>query len=162
MNDRVVFDASTQSFEWPILGALVVLGLLAVVAVRTGRIVAIQREVWTTLATIVASLIVFLWWLIRAADLWTLRARLRDGSCSVVEGYVTEFRPASRDGHGGESFIVSGRYFSYADYRMSAGFHQTSIRGGPIREGMRVRIHHLRGEIARLEISRPPDNNPLK
>jgi hypothetical protein len=53
-----------------------------------------------------------------------------------------------------ESFEVAGRRYRYSDFVLVPGFHTTTTRGGPIREGLHVRIADVDGEIARLEIER--------
>jgi hypothetical protein len=98
---------------------------------------------WTTVAT-VAML---------SASLG-LASALRQGRCNVVEGLVTQFDPMPYQGHKLESFVVAGQRFEYSDYVLSSGFHQTASHGGPIRSGLRVRIHHVGNDIARLEIAR--------
>jgi hypothetical protein len=88
-------------------------------------------------------------------DYWQLRRALDTGSCAVAEGVVTHFIPAaqSRTHSQTESFSVGAQRFAYSDYVVTAGFHLTSKRGGPIRQGLHVRVHHRNGEIARLEIA---------
>jgi len=53
-----------------------------------------------------------------------------------------------------ERFVVNGHHYEYSDYVVSAGFNNTQSHGGPIREGITVRIADVRGKIARLEIAR--------
>ena len=53
-----------------------------------------------------------------------------------------------------ESFTVSGVPFSYSDYIPEAGFNQTSAHGGPIHQGLPVRIWYVGKEIVKLEIKR--------
>lgn len=60
-------------------------------------------------------------------------------------------------GHATESFVVQGIQFKYSDYIITAGFNHTSSHGGPIREGLLVRIWHRNGEILRLDIKEPPN-----
>ncbi|MEY2557636.1 MAG: hypothetical protein QOE34_1061 [Verrucomicrobiota bacterium] len=81
-----------------------------------------------------------------------LAAAYRAGKCEVVEGTVTQFHPMPAREHDSESFVVAGRRFHYSDYSMTAGFHQSVQHGGPMREGLQVRIHHLGNDIAKLEI----------
>jgi len=57
-------------------------------------------------------------------------------------------------GHAMESFTVSGVPFSYSDYIPKAGFNQTSSHGGPIHEGLPVRIWYVGNEIVKLEIKK--------
>jgi hypothetical protein len=82
-----------------------------------------------------------------------LAAAYRAGKCEVVEGIVTQFHPMPAIGHDVESFVVAGKRFQYSDYIMTAGFNRTSSHGGPVREGLHVRIYYLGGDIAKLEIA---------
>ena len=83
---------------------------------------------------------------------------LRLEKCAVVEGEVTNFR-AMPEGGGTESFSVGGQHFEYSGKVSSSqsGFSQPVAQGGPIRDGLRVRIHHRDGIIARLELARRTD-----
>jgi len=78
---------------------------------------------------------------------------LRDGQYAVVEGYVSDFVPMPHSGHSMESFVVQGHRFSYSDYVVSAGFNNTASHGGPIREGLYVRVTYTNDVILRLEIA---------
>jgi hypothetical protein len=80
--------------------------------------------------------------------------RLGDGRYTTVEGPVTAFKPMPREGHADESFAVHGRLYRYSDYRVSACFNNTQSHGGPIRQGLVVRIADINGCIARLEVCR--------
>ena len=88
-----------------------------------------------------------------ASDFPNLSAALRDGQCEVTEGTVTQFHPMPYEGHQNESFVVGGKRFEYSDYDSRAGFNQSQSHGGPIREGLHVRIHHVGNSIARLEVA---------
>lgn len=87
----------------------------------------------------------------------SLATALRSGRCQIVEGHVTQFRPMPKEGHALESFVVDGKRFEYSDFILTPGFNNTSSHGGPIREGLRVRIHYLGSDIARLEIAKSPN-----
>lgn len=87
------------------------------------------------------------------SDYLTLRDAVRNGQCELVEGTVTKFVPMPREGHANEHFVVNGHYYEYSDYGVTAGFNNTQSHGGPLREGLRVRICAVGGEIARLEIA---------
>ena len=84
-------------------------------------------------------------------DYSDLRNALKDGNIAVAEGWVENFIPMPYTGHAQERFSVCGVPFSYSDYGVTAGFNNTSSHGGPIREGLWVRITHLGNSIARLE-----------
>jgi hypothetical protein len=79
---------------------------------------------------------------------------LGSGDYQTVEGKVSNFMPAPFEGHRDESFEVDGVRFAYSDYVIISGFHQTASHGGPIREGLPVRIAYRDGEIIKLEVGR--------
>ncbi|MGH9970245.1 MAG: hypothetical protein ACREBG_20950 [Pyrinomonadaceae bacterium] len=58
------------------------------------------------------------------------------------------------EGHADETFVVDGHRFSYSDYDETKGFNRTQSHGGPMREGLQVRITHVDGSIVKLEIAR--------
>ena len=89
-----------------------------------------------------------------ATDYSGLVSDLRGGRCEVTEGIVTDFDPMPYMGHKMESFVVNNKHFKYSDYNVVAGFNNTASHGGPIRQGVHVRIHHRGNDIARLEIGR--------
>jgi hypothetical protein len=68
-----------------------------------------------------------------------------------VEGPVTDH---ANNGRGAESFAVNGHRFSYSDSVVTSGFHTTVALGGPIREGLYVRIACANGLIPRLEVGK--------
>jgi hypothetical protein len=84
-----------------------------------------------------------------------------NGQAAYIEGAVTEFRPMPSTGHSMESFVVQGVRFEYSDYIITAGFNHTASHGGPIRDGLLVRIWHRSGEILRLDIKAGP-NHPTE
>jgi hypothetical protein len=81
-----------------------------------------------------------------------LRAADRDGSAEIIEGVVEQYVLRS-ERRPKETFVVGNRYFAYSDYDSNRGFHQTRASGGPITEGLRVRITHVDGNIVRLEVA---------
>lgn len=75
-----------------------------------------------------------------------------EGRCAVVEGPVehVEVVKTSR-GRTRERFVVAGTHFEYWNEFPQPGFHRISSRGGPIQEGLPVRITHEGQRILRLE-----------
>jgi hypothetical protein len=151
----VVYDVVERGYaNWPFAAAgllFVAIGIALVInrkrpSARTSRAAPFVflgfATVWTAIALIVTI-----------GDHARLASALREGRCEVVEGVVTQFHPMPYGGHDTERFVVAGQSFHYSDYVVTAGFNNTSSHGGPIREGLHVRIHHLYGEIARLEIA---------
>lgn len=109
---------------------------------------------------------VFSWFFFSFAILWTLIAglgigfqqyQLRSdyarGDFDVVEGIVENFDPMPYEGHKSETFTVNGVKFSYSDYRVTPGFNNTASHGGPIREGLSVRISYIGNTILKLEVA---------
>jgi len=90
-----------------------------------------------------------LWTLTTASSMWTRHRDLLQALASpqtpVVEGPVTNFHPEPFGGHNDESFSVAGVPFFYSEYRITGAFNQPASHGGPIHEGLNVRIHYLKG-----------------
>jgi hypothetical protein len=70
----------------------------------------------------------------------------------VVEGRVEDFHPLPWALHGVESFSVKGVTFKYATGLVTAGFNHDSGHGGPIREGLQVRVWYVGNAIIHLEV----------
>jgi hypothetical protein len=83
-----------------------------------------------------------------------LRQALETGQASVVEGTVSQFTPMPAAGHSKERFCVKDRCFEYSDFIITGGFNNTSSHGGPIYEGLPVRVTYVGDTIVRLEIKR--------
>jgi hypothetical protein len=161
MNYEVVFDVDRAGFAaWPFVAFGVAFVIVGVLLVRNPHRLGRRAPPGVRVAFSYAFLIFSVLWTLLTfnatyGDYRRLRSDLDAGRCAVVEGAVTGFVPAARAPTRVqyESFAVDNQRFSYSDYVVTAGFHQTSMRGGPLRAGLRVRIHHRRGEIARLEIA---------
>jgi hypothetical protein len=86
-------------------------------------------------------------------DYSTLTTAKKNGNVHVAEGLVTNFRPMPVTGHAMERFCVSGVCFEYSDYVVTSGFNNTSSHGGPIREGLPVRVTYVGNTIVKLEVA---------
>lgn len=71
---------------------------------------------------------------------------------SVLEGYIEDFIPEPTTGTIPESFKVGDVNFSYYDNSENDAFHKSSISGGPIKEGLYVRIFYSENKILGLWI----------
>jgi hypothetical protein len=76
----------------------------------------------------------------------------RTGNYAVVEGSVRDFRPMPYEGHQDECFSVQNERFCYSDYAVQAGFNHSASHGGPIREGLDVRVAYYDRQILRLDV----------
>ena len=160
MTYDVVFDASRgHGIAWTFLAPGILFILLGV-AVLTKKIVlptqmspqSVARGakfflgfavLWTTLAAGAM-----------ARDYFRLKSVLVGNQAEILEGRVTNFRPMPWSGHPMESFSVCGVTFSYSDFIETGSFNNATSHGGPIREGLWVRISLVGNSIARLEIAR--------
>ena len=67
------------------------------------------------------------------------------GKARTVEGTIANFEPDT-GGQGGtaiDTFRIGDEGFSYSNSIHRAGFKQTRMNGGPLREGMTVRITYV-------------------
>jgi hypothetical protein len=155
----VVFDIADvgyKSYFFPAFGLiLVAIGVVFLLGRRT-----IKR--WSNRPTSPAFPYVFLCF----AILWTLQAFIttysdyrtassarQNDAARVVEGVVTDFKPMPAPGKGNAQFCVSGVCFYYSDNVVTAGFNQTNSSGGPIREGLPVRVTYVENTIVKLEVA---------
>ena len=87
-----------------------------------------------------------------------VRYRLNHDDYTVVEGVVSDFVPGDWIGHRHELWRVrSGDkdyWYTYSKSIITSGFRQTQEEGGPIHNGVHVRIADMDGLIARLEVAR--------
>lgn len=60
----------------------------------------------------------------------------------IAEGVVENFHPMPKEGHSNETFTVNGTLFAYSDYTVTPAFNKTASHGGPIKQGLYVRIHY--------------------
>ncbi len=92
-----------------------------------------------------------------ALDTWAnyrfMCGSLRQHAYRELEGVVTAFVPEDDGVHRHEQFRVGGMLLAYSAYWATLAFHQTALRGGPIHDGLHVRIAEVNGAILRLEIA---------
>ncbi|MDF1641641.1 hypothetical protein [Thalassolituus oleivorans] len=84
----------------------------------------------------------------------SVRADYIAGKFDVVEGVVENFDPMPASGHKMESFTVGGVKFEYSDFVVTPGFNNATSKGGPIQEGMPVKISYIGNIILKLEIAK--------
>ncbi len=102
--------------------------------------------------------IVFMVFTLSPAGVANMYSRAREaylkGNYQVGEGTVSNFGPMPYSGHQNELFSVNGVQFSYSDYVVSPCFNNTASHGGPISEGLRVRVAYSGDCILKLEVAR--------
>ena len=79
------------------------------------------------------------------------------GSCQTAEGAVEKYRAGRMTSLPYEKFDVNGIEFGYMDGGPPKCYHKTAATGGPIREGLRVRVSyaqlHFTPCIVKLEVA---------
>jgi hypothetical protein len=149
-----VFEITQKPFQWW-FGAFglifVVIGIASVLigkrwpSQKRAKITDYFMLVFASLWTMVAFASTF-------AEYRKCTEAYRTGSYAVVEGNVENFHPMPYEGHQDECFSVQGVRFCYSDYGVQAGFNQSASHGGPIRQGLPVRVAYYDGQILRLEV----------
>ena len=82
-----------------------------------------------------------------------LEGALRKGHYQIVEGRVENLEPMNDWRNKHESFTVRGLRFRYSDFIVDQCFNHSSTHGGPIRDGLFVRVSYLDRCILRLEVA---------
>lgn len=158
MSYRVIYDVSQEPIVEPIflwLGLLFILvGFLYVVASRQ-VVLNSRKENSNKLNKKKANFFLFFTILIFIANLahgYITHKRLSFGKPSIVEGVIEQFKPMNYAGHDYEKFCVSNICFTYSDFITTGGFNNTSSHGGPIRQGLYMRISYMDSVIVKIEL----------
>jgi hypothetical protein len=149
---RTVFEITQQGYSWYLFFLCLSFGAITSILMFSYRGLPQKKR---TLLIIFSTAVV----LLGSAAFGNLRSQIsntrayREGRYQTVEGNVTNFVPMPYNGHALESFTVNGVKFSYTDWNFpKSGFKNTSSHGGPIREGLPVRIGYIGNTIVKLEI----------
>jgi hypothetical protein len=155
-----VYDAASIGYrEWwfPAFGLIfVVIGLILPRLFKAGVFPDYQKRMFAGwFPKVFVGFSVF-WtlsaFLITFGAYWSGRETLLSGKAQYVEGNVQHFIPMPYQGHADESFDVSGVSFHYSDFQVGGGFNNTSSHGGPIRDGLFVRIWYSGNNILKLQV----------
>ena len=87
-------------------------------------------------------------------DQESARESYSSGNFKIVEGPIENFDPMPASGYKKESFSVNGVKFEYSDFVVTPGFNNTASKGGPIHEGLPVKISHIDNVILKLEVGK--------
>lgn len=122
----------------------------------------IARLRWKRFWPRLCFLLVTLWTLVTVCvvgwDYYSARDALISGQYQVVEGRVSGFHPMPARRHDHEHFTVNGVRFEYSHDSVSACFNDDAASGGPIREGLPVRVTYRGNCILRLEVANGKPN----
>ena len=156
MEYQTVFTVAQKSAPWWVSVVVpatfticTALAIIAFVKLKTRR-----------LAIVIGYLVVvFMALTLSPAGVADMYARARQayarGEYETVEGPVSNFHPMPYSGHENEMFSVNGVRFSYSDYVVSPCFNNTASHGGPIHQGLHVRIAYSGDCILKLEVATP-------
>jgi hypothetical protein len=166
MTYDTVYDVGRDGYtDWwfllcgiPALAAGLLVSLRPDLARRAGMLSSYMTEHRQILIARYISAFAVFWMLIAFSTTYggyrLAAGELVSGQYSLEEGQVYHFSPMPKGGHGYESFCVGRTCFSYSDYDLAPGFRKTSQRGGPVKEGVQVRLAHVGNVILRVEIAR--------
>ena len=156
----VVYDFSNATYHvwWPVYLFLALVPLLFAVDVL--RNILAGRPAFTRrflLGKLVLGVAIIAWqlnWIRMDHQGWDrVRSEYLAGRFEVVEGVVTDFQPETEQNIE-ETFTVNGHHYRYMSRMSGIGFNRSNLIGGPIRNGLHVRIRDMDGRILKLEIAR--------
>jgi hypothetical protein len=154
MSYTTVFEISQKPFEWWF-------SALGLIGVAFGSLIVFLGRRWPSrarpmLGGYVMAAFFVLWTSLAFGTTYSQYRKCvnayRTRNYKIAEGRVENFIPMPYTGHQDECFSVHAARFCYSDYAIQAGFNHSASHGGPIREGLRVRVAYCDGQILRLEI----------
>ncbi len=154
---QVVYDYSQQGIgAAPMLLAIIILAGLIMGLV--GRAIAVKGRAPKSLLK-AFQVFMIVWVGIGACAACTVAytavnnlASIQQGHVEVVEGVVHDFKAGDEFCREEEQFTVKNVTFKYS-CGLVGGFNQTATRGGPIRDGLQVRVTYYGRYIVKLEIA---------
>jgi hypothetical protein len=155
---RTVFAADpSKVHSWAPLPYVAVAAALYLYSVRLRRrdelITTGRGQLWSVRAGVVLSALGALLAVVMTIGEYRLCSTPIDSSdVSVAVGPVRDFVPVPATGHGVGSFSVDNQQFEFSGMESGCSFHWAAVSGGPLREGMVVRIHSKYGRILRLDV----------
>jgi hypothetical protein len=154
---QVIFDVSRQfpQYWWlliiPVVMVMVGLGVFKKKPTSAHRVFIAFFLGFAVLLALLQSIVI-------AKEYSGLRSALTRGDFNQVEGVVTGFVPQHPGSNTPARFMVmtstGPRAYLYSWSIVSQGFNGDPFTAGVLREGMRVRIADVDGQIAKLEVAR--------
>jgi hypothetical protein len=165
LEPKIIFDVATKPFDWEAMKVAAALFLGGCVGILAERFkwpfvqVAIKKVGYflVLLAILVGGYVSINSYATRRDYVKALAA----GRYEVVEGPVEYFHPMYYQGRTEESFTISRRTFRYSEYVDTLCFNQSEAHGGPIHDGMLVRVKFIDECILQIE-ALPEDSTPYR
>jgi len=150
MNYVTIFEIAKQDFPWWFVS-------LGLIAFCIGLIVFFFVPLLRAKFVAAAFMILGLGWSLLSyssarRQFTSYHASYAKGNFSVIEGKVENFVPMLPNGHSAERFTLGRIKFSYAEGIITPCFHHTQPHGGPMRDGLQVRISYVDDCILKLEV----------
>lgn len=154
-----IWDVAAEPFRWGSAGeglwALSVLsvGLSGAAALRRRSVAA--AAVSLSVAVVAAGVVVWGSFEHVRRHAACVGASRQDAG-RVIEGVMREYRPLASywQRPAEETFMIDGEVVRLPLVGEGCGYHQTSLEGSSLRDGMRVRLHSWEGQILRVEVDR--------
>lgn len=154
-----IWDVAAEPFRWGNAGEG--LGALSVVALGAAVFGALRgRSRGGAVAAVCSSLAVALAMVWGSLDHLRVHRMCADASRHeegrVLEGVVHDYHPLTSywQRPTDETFTVGGERIRFPLVADGCGYHRTTLEGGPIREGLRVRLWQWNGQIVRIDADR--------
>jgi hypothetical protein len=156
MTYRTVFDVASIQYGWMLLPFGLIAVILGIILVADRNLIAGWWRTcsrWRKIFTIACLGLAAVWATLMLTTTILRHEQLsnaeRGGTAKVVEGTVRNFTVLPKS----ERFCVAAKCFEYSDYVITGGFNNTSSHGGPIREGLPVRVTYVGATISKLEVA---------
>ena len=154
MDYETVFEITQKPFDWQFAAVGLLLAIAGLAVAQIGRRLGWRRS-W--FGYIMLAFGIF-WSFAVSWGMYSEYRQLlgdyRDGNYQEVSGLVEDFQPMPYEGHRQECFRVQQTTFCYSDFGITAGFNNSASHGGPIRQGLPVRIAYRSGTILRVDVAR--------
>jgi hypothetical protein len=159
MKYETIFDLSNEGLHvWP--GPVIAVLLLVTGAALIVASARVSQPSWRSFRRIYPLLFfgfAVIWTGVTAFGIYReyreISVAMTEHRLELVEGRVSDFTPMPYTGHTMERFCVRNVCFAYSDYVHTFGFHNTVSHGGPIRDGLGVRIAYVGNVIVRLDVA---------
>jgi len=167
MDYKIVFDVSEGQFQWwPSIGGITSILICAFIIVidrmqirkQGTSYIPSKIRIFGYGGILISIAWLFSFGIIPYRQYQECQYLLQTGVFSIVEGRVEHFQPGSgAQGQPPERFDVQNVKFEYKDNPVDCGFSQTSGQGGPVKNGLYVKISYIPRDpntILRLEIKK--------
>ena len=145
---QLVYDihqAGCRVWFFAPIGLALTIGSL--IAWRSGRATGSVQPAFPILFFAMLTVVSFV---VTWGEYWHLLRARDHGEAQVLVGVVSAFEPAPTY-RGTERFRVADHEFSYSRFQTKQGFHRLSADGGPMAQGLCVRLQYIDDHILRLE-----------